>query len=63
MQTVIKYSVVEYIDKFHGGSQVDFSRHLTSTTRSKVWPQMVTEWINKGYIIVDHKLYSFRRVL
>lgn len=49
--------LLEYINKYYGGSQAAFARALG------VKPQQVTQWIDKGFIVVDHKLYSHRRDL
>lgn len=50
-------SLVEYIDKYYGGSQAAFAR------AAGVKPPQVTQWINKGCVVENHKLYSFRRDL
>lgn len=49
--------LIEYINKFYRGNQASFSR-LTG-----VQPAQVTQWINKGFIVVNHTLYSPRRKL
>lgn len=50
-------SLIEYINKFYRGNQASFAR-LTG-----VQPAQVTQWINKGFIVVNHTLYSPRRKL
>nr|WP_071529128.1 hypothetical protein [Escherichia coli] len=47
--------LIEYINKFYRGNQASFAR-LTG-----VQPAQVTQWINKGFIVVNHTLYSPRR--
>ncbi|EFC4279214.1 hypothetical protein FDM60_25180 [Escherichia coli] len=42
---------------FYRGNQASFAR-LTG-----VQPAQVTQWINKGFIVVNHTLYSPRRKL
>ena len=49
--------LIEYINKFYLANQTSFSR-LTG-----VQPAQVTQWINKGFIVVNHTLYSPRRKL
>ena len=56
-------TVIEYIEEHHEGHQVKFAEYLTNKTGIKVWPQMITEWINKKFVVVDHTLYSPRRSL
>ena len=46
-----------YIKKYYRGIQADFAR------ASGVQPQQVTQWIDKGFIVVRGKLYSPRRDL
>lgn len=50
-------TLTEYIEKYHAGSQADFARSCD------VKPQQVTQWVNKGFIVVNHVLYSPRRSL
>lgn len=40
--------LIEYINKFYRGNQASFAR-LTG-----VQPAQVTQWINKGFIVVNH---------
>ena len=56
-------TLTEYIYEHHNGNQAKFAEYLTSKTRIKVWPQMVTTWINKEFIVVNGILYSPRREL
>ncbi|HHG1746617.1 TPA: helix-turn-helix domain-containing protein [Klebsiella pneumoniae] len=49
--------LIEYIEKYYGGSQATFARAVG------VKPPQVTQWIEKKFIVVDHNLYSPRRVL
>lgn len=50
-------NLIDYIEKNHKGNQATFA--LTE----KVKPQQVTQWINKGFIVIEGKLYSPRRTL
>jgi len=50
-------TLIDYIAANHGGSQVAFAK------AQGVKPQQVTQWINKDFIVVNHKLYSPRRGL
>ena len=50
------YTLAEYIDEFFE-SKSDFARS------QKVHPPQVAEWINTGYIVVDHVMFSQRRPL
>lgn len=47
--------LLQYIATHFNGSQVDFARH------AGVARQQVTQWIDKGFIVVDGILYSPRR--
>jgi len=47
----------EYITIYYGGVQASFASAVG------VKPQQVTQWIDKGFIVVDHVLYSPRREL
>ena len=47
----------DYINREHGGSQVKFA------AANGVIKQQVTQWIRKGFIVVDGSLYSHRREL
>ena len=49
--------IVDYIDRHFKGRQIDFA------TAQGVRPQQVTQWITKGFIVVDHQLYSPRRAI
>ena len=46
-----------YIKNEHGGNQAAFAQSLN------VKPQQITQWIKKGFIVVDGVLYSPRREL
>jgi hypothetical protein len=50
-------SLLEYINKHYGGNQAAFAKV------QGVKPPQVTQWINKGFIVVDDVLYSPRREL
>ena len=56
-------TLTEYIIEHHSGNQSKFAEYLTAKTGVKVWPQMVTTWINKKFIVVNGVLYSPRREL
>jgi len=49
--------LLEYIKQNFEGSQRAFA------VSQGVLPQQVTQWINKGFIVVDGELYSPRRKL
>lgn len=49
--------LADYIAKYHGGSQKAFADSLG------VMPQQVTQWLSKGFVVIDHHLYSPRRAL
>lgn len=49
------YTIQDYIDLFHNGSQANFARSVG------VMPQQVTQWIAKNFFIFDGKLCSIRR--
>ncbi|EHD21798.1 MULTISPECIES: hypothetical protein [Brenneria] len=48
-------TLLAFIDKYFAGNQAEFARYLG------VKPQQVTQWIDKGFIVVDDTLYSPRR--
>ncbi|HCI4281972.1 TPA: hypothetical protein NO555_005357 [Klebsiella variicola subsp. variicola] len=50
-------SLDDYIKQYYSGVKAKFARS------QGVAPTQVSEWIRNGYIVVDHKLYSFRRDL
>lgn len=50
-------TLIEYIKRNFNDSQVDFA------VAQDVAKQQVTQWINKGFIVVDDVLYSSRREL
>ena len=47
----------EYINREYGGSQVRFAKSLN------VKRQQITPWLKKGFIVINHVLYSKRRIL
>lgn len=47
--------LLEYINENFSGSQVEFAKYLD------VKPQQITQWIGKGFIVVNGILYSPRR--
>ncbi|WP_290012774.1 hypothetical protein [Proteus terrae] len=47
----------EYIKLHYNGNNAEFARAC------EVKPQQITQWINKGFIVVEHQLYSPRREL
>lgn len=49
--------LADYIDLYYGGVQTRFA------DSQGVLPQQVTQWIRKGFVVVDHVLYSPRREL
>ena len=50
-------SLHDYINRYYGGVQADFARAQNTS------PQQVTQWLDKGFIVVDHVLHSKRRDL
>ncbi|HGX7515591.1 TPA: hypothetical protein ACNSYZ_004291 [Escherichia coli] len=48
---------MKYINKFYRGNQASFAR-LTG-----VQPAQVTQWINKGFIVVNHTLFDILHAL
>lgn len=56
-------TLTEYINENYNGNQAKFAEYLTAKTDIKVWPQMVTEWLRKDFIVVNGVLYSPRRKL
>ncbi|HGW6103708.1 TPA: hypothetical protein ACNIQM_001836 [Citrobacter werkmanii] len=49
--------LVDYINENYGGNKSEFAR------ANGVPPQRVTEWVNGDFIVIDGKLYSYRRDL
>jgi len=47
----------EYIEHNHNGSQREFAES------NKVKPPQVTQWLKKDIVVVNSKMYSFRREL
>jgi len=50
-------TLTDYINKHYKGNKAAFARS------QGVKPPQVSQWIEKGFIVIDHKLYSFRREL
>ena len=53
----VSMNLLDYIQKNYGGNQAAFAEVQS------VKPQQVTQWIRKGFIVVDGVLYSPRREL
>jgi hypothetical protein len=53
----IRMTLTEHIQKQYGGNQAAFAQS------QNVKPQQITQWIAKGFIVVDGVLYSPRREL
>ena len=51
--------LIDHISKHHGGNQAKFAREIDPPVAAR----QVTQWINKGFIVVDGVLYSPRRKL
>ena len=49
--------LLDYIIKHYGGNQAAFAR------AQGVKPPQVSQWIDKGFIVIGQKLYSPRREL
>ncbi len=49
--------LIKYIEEYYNGSQAEFA------VAQGVKPQQVTQWINKGFVVFNHTLYSPRRDL
>ncbi|XUA17731.1 hypothetical protein ACQVA2_13715 [Citrobacter sp. OP27] len=50
-------NLLDYIENYYGGNKSAFAR------ANGVPPQRVTEWVNGDYVVIDGKLYSYRRDL
>ena len=50
-------NLIDYIKYKYGGNKAAFAR------ANGVQPQQVTQWVNKGFIVVDGFLYSRKRKL
>ncbi len=50
-------TLLKYIEKHFDGSQVEFAN------TQGIKKQQVTQWLAKGFIVIDDTLYSPRRVL
>ncbi|EAR62574.1 5-methyltetrahydropteroyltriglutamate--homocysteine methyltransferase [Oceanospirillum sp. MED92] len=51
------YPLGLYIAVYYGGNRSEFAK------ANGVVRQQVTKWLNNGFYVVDHKLYSPRRNL
>lgn len=49
--------LIDYIKEKYNGSQADFAR------ANKVQRAQVTQWIGRGFVVIDNTLYSSRREL
>lgn len=47
--------LIDYINKHYNGSKASFARAVV------VSPAQVTQWLKKDFIVVNGKLYSYRR--
>lgn len=45
----------DYIAFYHNNNQSDFARHMG------VNRQQVTKWINGGWVVINHQLFSPQR--
>lgn len=54
---MVTMTLIKYINEFYNGSQKQFAAD------QGVKPQQVTQWLDKGFIVIDHVLYSPRREL
>ncbi len=57
VQRQIAFSLAEYINVFHCGSQKAFAN------AQEIQPAQVTQWLKKDFIVVNKVLYSKRRKL
>ncbi|HIA9766885.1 TPA: hypothetical protein ACWSP4_003100 [Klebsiella pneumoniae] len=48
-------TIDEYVDCYFNGNKSAFARHM------EVNPQQVTKWVNDGWVVDNHTLYSPRR--
>ncbi|EOH0527750.1 hypothetical protein ACLMVZ_002393 [Klebsiella aerogenes] len=48
-------TIDEYVDMYFNGNKSAFARHMG------VNPQQVTKWVNDGWVVDNHTLYSPRR--
>ncbi|MDC9607124.1 hypothetical protein [Xenorhabdus griffiniae] len=51
------YSLEDYVKVYYQGVKAEFAR------KQGVSPQQVSQWIKQGFVVIDHKLYSWRRDL
>lgn len=50
-------ALIDYIQKYYAGNKSAFAR------ANGVPPQRVNEWLNGDFVVIDGKLYSYRRDL
>ncbi|EMU5527938.1 TPA: hypothetical protein L8Q26_004832 [Klebsiella pneumoniae] len=50
-------TIDEYVDYYFKGNKSAFARHM------EVNPQQVTKWVNDGWVVDNHTLYSPRRIV
>ncbi|EIV2274743.1 TPA: hypothetical protein ACHVWS_005256 [Klebsiella pneumoniae] len=48
-------TIDDYVDYYFNGNKSAFARHM------EVNPQQVTKWVNDGWVVDNHTLYSPRR--
>lgn len=48
-------TIDEYVVYYFNGNKSAFARHM------EVNPQQVTKWVNDGWVVDNHTLYSPRR--
>mgnify|MGYP001063214828 CR=1 FL=1 len=67
-----KLTYDEFMDEFFNSTTLSLTDHIminhddnnaAFARKNNVLPQQVTEWKNKGFVVVDGKLYSPRREL
>ena len=56
---MVYLSLKDYISEHHNNNQRAFARAQSHKTS----PQLITDWINKEFIVVNDVLYSPRRKL
>ena len=54
---ITKMKLTDYIKKYYEDNKAAFARSQEAD------PQQVSVWVRKGFIVIDHILYSPRRVL
>jgi hypothetical protein len=60
-QPKVYQTLGDYIDQHHNGSQSDFARSRKTKDGKPVDRKQVNQWVKKGFIVADNKLYSERR--